>query len=77
MSKKIKALSNLILEMHSLNFLNNNPGAVKHGNFINYYSFHPTEERTKLIPVDLFHENIERMQPFAALDIGCNVGVTR
>ena len=29
------------------------PGAARHGNFINYYEFHPPEERVGLLPPGL------------------------
>merc|ERR1711971_1168784 len=32
------------------------PGAARHGNFINYYEFHPPEERLRLLPDDMCKE---------------------
>lgn len=54
---------------------NEDPGAALYGNFINYYSFNPPENRLDLIP-ELLLENIgfgsERV---LMLDVGCNSGV--
>ncbi|XP_072936656.1 probable RNA methyltransferase CG11342 [Epargyreus clarus] len=49
------------------------PGAVIHGNFINYYSFHPSHERTvnfhpSMLPTPLPNEDV------VCLDVGCNTG---
>lgn len=62
----------LLFVMESLQFNGDDPGAVRLGNFINYYDFHPPEERLKLLPNDvwLFREN----QQYTCLDIGCNTG---
>ncbi|CAH1996445.1 unnamed protein product [Acanthoscelides obtectus] len=54
-----------------LQFKDSNPGAVKYGNFINYYQFHPPEERIGLLPKDIWVQN---SNDFLALDIGCNSG---
>lgn len=54
-----------------LQFKGGNPGAVQYGNFINYYKFHPPEERIKLIPIEILQLN----EPYELLDIGCNTGV--
>lgn len=56
---------------NDLNFINDNPGAVRHGNFINYYQFHPPENRLNLISYDVFDKD----EPFIVLDVGCNAGV--
>ncbi|KAJ8917454.1 hypothetical protein NQ315_005501 [Exocentrus adspersus] len=53
-----------------LHFKGENPGAVQFGNFINYYQFHPPEERIKLLPKTIWTSE----EPFTALDIGCNAG---
>ena len=37
------------------------PGAARHGNFINYYEFHPPEERLRLLP-DNFGSRISSEQ---------------
>ncbi|RZC36532.1 Bin3 and/or Methyltransf 31 domain containing protein [Asbolus verrucosus] len=58
------------MEESKLNFKAGNPGAVQFGNFINYYQFHPPENRLKLIPLDIWNEN----KPFFGLDLGCNTG---
>lgn len=60
----------MISENNELKFLNENPGAVKHGNFINYYSFHPPEERIKYLPKDIW----KNYNSLHCLDIGCNSG---
>jgi hypothetical protein len=52
----------------------NNPGAVRHGNFINYYQFNSTKSRLQLLPTDLW--NARRAESFVCLDVGCNSGVT-
>ena len=53
------------------------PGAARHGNFINYYEFHPPEERLKLLPED-FGSRVAPEEGRAALvlDVGCNAGVS-
>jgi hypothetical protein len=55
-----------------LDFKGGNPGAVQYGNFINYYQFHPPENRLKLLPTGVWNKT----KPFCALDLGCNAGVT-
>lgn len=60
--------------MEELNFKSNNPGAVRHGNFINYYQFHPAENRIKVLPTSEDIWNSEG-ETFVCLDIGCNAGV--
>ncbi|XP_019614200.1 PREDICTED: pre-miRNA 5'-monophosphate methyltransferase-like [Branchiostoma belcheri] len=53
------------------------PGAAPFGNFINYYSFNPPENRLKLLPKE-FYTIIRRNckdKPLIGLDIGCNTGV--
>jgi hypothetical protein len=59
--------------LDELHFKGNDPGAVRHGNFINYYQFNNAENRLKLLPTDLW--NTETDQSFVCLDIGCNSGV--
>ena len=52
------------------------PGAARHGNFINYYEFHPPEERLRLLP-DNFGSRISADQGATlVLDVGCNAGVS-
>lgn len=60
-----------VFNMDNLNFRNKNPGAVQYGNFINYYQFHPPEQRISLLPCDIWG----KCDSFVALDIGCNSGV--
>ncbi|KAF7658056.1 hypothetical protein LDENG_00018100 [Lucifuga dentata] len=51
------------------------PGGAPYGNFINYYSFNPPENRLSLIPEtllqDLGYSNTENT---LILDVGCNSG---
>ncbi|XP_049589781.1 pre-miRNA 5'-monophosphate methyltransferase isoform X1 [Syngnathus scovelli] len=52
------------------------PGAAPYGNFINYYSFNPPENRLSLIPRTLLRDlgyNDSR-QTTLLLDVGCNSG---
>lgn len=57
----------------------NDPGAAPYGNFINYYSFNPPENRLSLIPASLLHElgYGDERQTTLILDVGCNSGVRR
>lgn len=57
----------------------NDPGAAPYGNFINYYSFNPPENRLSLIPASLLHDlgYGEENQTTLILDVGCNSGVRR
>lgn len=54
------------------------PGAVRHGNFINYYDFNPASERLNLLPADesywSVYRNTEESSPYLILDVGCNAG---
>ena len=52
------------------------PGAARHGNFINYYEFHPPEERLRLLPDDFGSRISPEPGPTLVLDIGCNAGVS-
>ncbi|XP_074530996.1 pre-miRNA 5'-monophosphate methyltransferase [Halichoeres trimaculatus] len=56
--------------------LNNDPGTARYGNFINYYTFNPPENRLSLIPEtllqDLCHNDGQRET--LILDVGCNSG---
>ena len=59
---------------------NEDPGAARLGNFINYYSFNPAENRVKHLPLDLLQSNIEPRSsdgPILCLDIGSNSGVSK
>lgn len=55
------------------------PGAARYGNFINYYTFNPPENRLSLIPSTLlddvgFYTDTEAV---LVLDVGCNSGVRK
>lgn len=54
------------------------PGAAPFGNFINYYTFNPPENRLSLIPATLLRDLGYRggHQPTLILDVGCNSGVS-
>ena len=55
----------------------NDPGAAPYGNFINYYTFNPPENRLSLLPNTLFQDLGYRdiHQTMLMLDVGCNSGV--
>ncbi|XP_075992334.1 putative RNA methyltransferase CG11342 [Anticarsia gemmatalis] len=61
-------------ETHSndLNFYGSDPGAVKHGNFINYYSFHDVKERLNNLHPQMFPTPVNNK--LVCLDVGCNTG---
>lgn len=61
------------MKVEELSFIGGDPGAAKYGNFINYYSFHSTKERTDSLHPDMFVSPITT-QPILCLDIGCNTG---
>ncbi|KAM4613927.1 pre-miRNA 5'-monophosphate methyltransferase [Polymixia lowei] len=52
------------------------PGAAPYGNFINYYTFNPPENRLSLIPATLLQDLGYRdsHQTTLMLDVGCNSG---
>lgn len=52
-----------------------NPEGHKYGNFINYYNFHPAEERIQQLPTNIWISRDSTDHKYSALDIGCNVGV--
>lgn len=55
----------------------NDPGAAPYGNFINYYTFNPPENRLSLIPATLLQDlgyNKDH-ETTLILDVGCNSGV--
>ncbi|XP_033483051.1 pre-miRNA 5'-monophosphate methyltransferase [Epinephelus lanceolatus] len=52
----------------------NDPGAAPYGNFINYYTFNPPENRLSLIPATLLQDLGYRDQNTLILDVGCNSG---
>lgn len=60
------------MKAEELSFMGGDPGATKYGNFINYYSFHSTKERTDSLHPDMFVSPIT--QSILCLDIGCNTG---
>nr|XP_021184033.2 probable RNA methyltransferase CG11342 [Helicoverpa armigera] len=55
-----------------LNFYGSDPGAVKFGNFINYYSFHDVSERINNLRPQMFPAPVD--EQLVCLDIGCNTG---
>ncbi|XP_034829498.1 probable RNA methyltransferase CG11342 [Maniola hyperantus] len=55
-----------------LSFNGNNPGAVKFGNFINYYSFHSSKKRTNNLDPKMFPTAVN--DSIICLDVGCNTG---
>nr|CAD7459009.1 unnamed protein product [Timema tahoe] len=59
---------------NNLNFKGGDPGAVKFGNFINYYSFNLPENRLKLLPDHLWRKSPKTTSHLVALDVGCNSG---
>ncbi|XP_061544284.1 pre-miRNA 5'-monophosphate methyltransferase [Phycodurus eques] len=54
----------------------NDPGAAPYGNFINYYTFNPPENRLGLIPSTLLRDlgYNDNRQTTLLLDVGCNSG---
>lgn len=55
----------------------NDPGAAPYGNFINYYTFNPPENRLSLIPATLLQDlgySDSRNEATLILDVGCNSG---
>ncbi|XP_017306283.1 pre-miRNA 5'-monophosphate methyltransferase [Ictalurus punctatus] len=52
------------------------PGAAPYGNFINYYTFNPPENRLSLIPITLLEDVGHQPDTEAVLllDVGCNSG---
>lgn len=53
----------------------NDPGAAPFGNFINYYTFNPPENRLNLIPATLLGDLDYNGDTTLILDVGCNSGV--
>lgn len=53
------------------------PGAAPYGNFINYYTFNPPDNRLSLIPITLLEDlgYSDNDQTTLVLDVGCNSGV--
>ncbi|KAM9362344.1 pre-miRNA 5'-monophosphate methyltransferase [Symphorus nematophorus] len=54
----------------------NDPGAAPYGNFINYYTFNPPENRLSLIPASLLQDlgYSDPQKTTLILDVGCNSG---
>ncbi|KAM8975992.1 RNA 5'-monophosphate methyltransferase [Pelodytes ibericus] len=55
------------------------PGAAPYGNFPNYYSFHPPENRVSLLTPGWLHSLLHKVsgtrnRTILGLDIGCNTG---
>uniref|UniRef100_A0A3P8STP4 RNA methyltransferase n=1 Tax=Amphiprion percula TaxID=161767 RepID=A0A3P8STP4_AMPPE len=51
------------------------PGAAPYGNFINYYTFNPPDNRLSLIPTSLLQDlGLSGQQTTLILDVGCNSG---
>lgn len=54
------------------------PGAVRHGNFINYYDFNSAPDRLNLLPIDDTYWKTSSEQStgstYLVLDVGCNAG---
>ncbi|XP_033822576.1 pre-miRNA 5'-monophosphate methyltransferase [Periophthalmus magnuspinnatus] len=50
------------------------PGAAPFGNFINYYTFNPPENRLSLIPASLLKDVGHGEHKALILDVGCNSG---
>ncbi|XP_016107251.1 pre-miRNA 5'-monophosphate methyltransferase-like [Sinocyclocheilus grahami] len=53
---------------------NEDPGAAPYGNFINYYTFNPPENRLSLIPETLLEDIELGSERGLILDVGCNSG---
>lgn len=56
------------------NDVKTDPGASRHGNFMNYYQFHPAEERVRQLPHGVWRV-AHPARKYAGLDVGCNAGV--
>lgn len=57
----------------NLSFIGENPGAVRYGNFINYYEFHPAADRINKLE-DIWTPSSINNETCAILDVGCNSG---
>lgn len=55
------------------------PGAAPYGNFINYYTFNPPDNRLSLIPRTLLEDvgYEPDTEAVLVLDVGCNSGVRK
>ncbi|KAJ8729410.1 hypothetical protein PYW08_000991 [Mythimna loreyi] len=60
------------VDSNDLKFLGSDPGAVKFGNFINYYSFHDVSERIQNLHPQMFPAAKDNQ--LVCLDVGCNTG---
>ncbi|KAK1117670.1 hypothetical protein K0M31_015837 [Melipona bicolor] len=49
------------------------PGASRHGNFMNYYQFHPAEERVRQLPCGVWR-SARPDRKYVDQDVGCNAG---
>ncbi|KAG7201337.1 hypothetical protein KM043_004107 [Ampulex compressa] len=49
------------------------PGASRYGNFMNYYQFHPAEERVRQLPHGVWR-SAHPARKYIGLDVGCNAG---
>lgn len=55
---------------------NEDPGAAPYGNFINYYTFNPPDNRLSLVPSSLLQDlGYGVNETVVILDVGCNSGV--
>lgn len=59
-------------DIEDLSFKAEDPGAVRHGNFINYYSFHSPDIRINNLDSRMFPSVDSDV--YICLDIGCNSG---
>lgn len=67
-----------------MDFKNEDPGATRYGNFINYYTFNSADDRLALLPTHIWSQlpaggpaddkTTHNTDYFLALDIGCNAG---
>lgn len=62
----------MIIKKPELKFLCKDPGAVKHGNFINYYSFNSVQSRLEHLHHQMFP--MPDTEKILVLDVGCNSG---
>lgn len=60
------------VKTNELSFLGNDPGAVKFGNFINYYTFHNAQQRISKLHPQMFPKHSSNS--ILCLDVGCNTG---
>lgn len=61
------------MDSEDLSFYGSDPGAVKFGNFINYYSFHSPKQRIDNLNPRMF-PTYNSNDVLLCLDIGCNTG---